>query len=928
MANDATVVHITHEAVGRIGVFASILSQFHVQRSRVKSCAAPALVLAMIMGLSLPMPAQAGRPDTLQNPGPPQEVSHVPGEVLVLLSSDINRNGVIEAGENLSRVEEAVRGTVLKRISLRHGQRVLRVKLPAGKSVEKAMAENWRRKDRRIISVEPNYRLHVLALPNDSLWSNLWGLNNTGQTSGTADADIDAPEAWDITTGSSSVIVAVIDTGIDYLHPDLADNMWVNTGEIPDNGIDDDGNGYIDDVYGYDFVQDDGDPLDEHSHGTHCAGTIAGRGNNGLGVAGVNWQCQLMACRFLDAGGSGTTADAISAINYAVANGADILSNSWGGGGYSAALEAAIINARDNGVLFVAAAGNSGTDNDAIPHYPSSYQVSNVIAVAATDHDDALAGFSCYGLQSVHVGAPGVSILSSVLDGAYDSYNGTSMATPHVAGVSALLLANDPAMSLQDLKARIVWTGEAIPSLDNKTISGRRLNAYNALTAEPCMRVLAPNDGESWAQGFTWAIEWISIGGAATVDIYLLKAGEIHTQLADNVTNEGTFNWNISESLPAGSDYRIQIDDGTSADESDTYFTITDEPTDYFTEQFSSGSYPFDLSNKSMLLMPEGSSGYLAYMEDITELPTDPAGSTQLFLGDDGSQLVSLTGASVFLYGVSYATFYVGSNGYITFESTDTDYSESLGDHFGLKRISGLFRDFNPSSSGTVSWKQLGDRAVVTWENVPEYRISNSNTFQIEMFFDRRTRLSWLGVAAQDGVVGMSEGLGIQIDFLQTDLSEYTEFGTPPVCRFWSPTNNRHFYTISEAEKDGLIANYPDVWTYESVAYYAFETDAEPGLLPVYRFWSPVLVAHFYTTSESEKQKLIDNYSHVWTYEGIAFYAYPEGQQPQDAKPVYRFWSPVLETHFYTMSETEKNKLIDNYSHVWTYEGVAWYAYE
>ena len=196
MANDTTVGHITHEAVGKVGVFASILSQFDVQqagRSRVKPCAALALVLAMIMGLSLPIPAQAGRPDTLQNPGRQQENSHVPGEVLVLLSSDINRNGVIETGENLSRAEEAVRGTVLRRISLLHGRRVLRVKLPAGKSVEKAMAENWGRKDRRIISVEPNYRLHVLALPNDSLLSNLWGLNNTGQTSGTADARFSNP---------------------------------------------------------------------------------------------------------------------------------------------------------------------------------------------------------------------------------------------------------------------------------------------------------------------------------------------------------------------------------------------------------------------------------------------------------------------------------------------------------------------------------------------------------------------------------------------------------------------------------------------------------------------------------------------------------------------------------------------------------------
>lgn len=162
------------------------------------------------------------------------------------------------------------------------------------------------------------------------------------------------------------------------------------------------------------------------------------------------------------------------------------------------------------------------------------------------------------------------------------------------------------------------------------------------------------------------------------------------------------------------------------------------------------------------------------------------------------------------------------------------------------------------------------------------------------------------------------------------DMGAY-EFQVPelsPVYRFWSPVIERHFYTIKEADKTKLLDNWSHVWTYEGIVYHAFETDSKPGLAPVYRFYSPVLEAHFYTISESDKAKLINDWPHVWTYEGTAFYAYPQGQQPQDAKPVWRFWSPVLEAHFYTISESDKNKLIDNFSHVWTYEGVAWYAYE
>jgi len=342
------------------------------------------------------------------------KLDYKPGEVLVILSADVNQNRLLDATETLEGVEKSLNGTITRRVRASRTRQVTVVKLQKGLTVEGALAEEWAKRDSRILRVEPNYRLYADTIPNDTRFSELWGLHNTAQAGGVADADIDAPEAWDITTGSSEVIVAVIDSGVDYMHPDLQANIWTNPGEIADDGIDNDGNGYVDDVHGYDFFQDDSDPSDADGHGTHCAGTVAAVGQNALGIIGVSWSSKIMACRFLDAQGGGWTDDAVEAVYYAVDNGASILSNSWGGGGYSESLQTAIEYARDHNVLFVAAAGNGGTDNDVMPHYPASYELSNVVAVANTDSGDQLSTSSSYGLRSVDLGAPGSGILSTV----------------------------------------------------------------------------------------------------------------------------------------------------------------------------------------------------------------------------------------------------------------------------------------------------------------------------------------------------------------------------------------------------------------------------------------------------------------------------------------------------------------------------------
>ncbi len=361
---------------------------------------------------------------------------------------------------------------------------------------------------------EYNYKQYLAVFPNDPRFNELWGLHNTGQTGGTPDADIDAPEAWDISTGSPDVIVGVIDTGVDYTHQDLAANIWNNPGEIAGNGIDDDGNGFVDDIHGINAITGTGDPMDDHDHGTHCSGTIGGIGNNAIGVVGVNWQVRIIGMKFLNSAGSGDTADAVTCVNYAVAlknRGVNIrvLSNSWGGGGWTQTMEDAIWAANNAGIMFMAAAGNYTSNNDTSPYYPASYDVPNVVAVASTDHNDNISSFSNYGATTVELGAPGSSILSTIIGNSYALFSGTSMATPHVSGAAALLLSVNDQLTVAEIKTLLVDYGDPIPALAGKTISGKRLNVYNSLTQVsppgPSFRLSANPTGQTVNQGQTAA---------------------------------------------------------------------------------------------------------------------------------------------------------------------------------------------------------------------------------------------------------------------------------------------------------------------------------------------------------------------------------------------------------------------------------------
>jgi len=392
------------------------------------------------------------------------------------------RDGVDEYKKELGRFR--VRGERKKQFNIVPGLEVIKLN---GVSPEDAIEAL--KNDPDVLYAEPNYLLHLTApvkltaTPNDPRWGSLWGMTK-----------INAPTAWNTTTGSNQVVVAVIDTGIDYTHPDLAGNMFQNPGDCDGDGEDDDGNGYVDDCHGINVAYGTSDPMDDHYHGTHVAGTIGAVGNNGVGVVGVNWTVKLLACKFFDAQGSATTEGAIECLEYLknlktrAVNPVNIVAsnNSWGGPENSQALYDAIDEQRQAGILFISGAGNGnafgiGQNNDSTPFYPCNYFLSNMICVAATTAKDSKAGFSNYGRRTVHVGAPGQAILSTMPGGGYGNLDGTSMATPHVAGLAGLLKAQNMTRDWRVIKNLILAGGDTISSMSN-TITGKRINANGSMT--------------------------------------------------------------------------------------------------------------------------------------------------------------------------------------------------------------------------------------------------------------------------------------------------------------------------------------------------------------------------------------------------------------------------------------------------------------
>jgi len=671
------------------------------------------VILPFLSGVAVnPSPVRASGLPQWQVPGGSSSADmpkYRPNEVLVRF-----RSGTAKA--SMDAVHSQVAAQVMKTFSRLAGLQLVRI--GSETRVEDAIARY--KQNPEVLYAEPNYILRALALPNDPRFGELWGLNNTGQSGGTVDADIDAPEAWDLTTGSSDVVVAVMDSGIDYNHQDLAANVFQNTADCNTNFVDDDGNGYIDDCHGIDTVNHDSNPMDDYGHGTHVSGTIGAVGDNSLGVVGINWNVKVLGCKFLDAHGEGDTAGAIECLDYVAMmkdRGVNIVAtnNSWGGGPFEQSLLDAIDVQRQKGILFIAAAGNDGMDNDVSPEYPGSYNAPNVISVAATDRYDARPSFSHWGRRSVHLGAPGVAILSTLPGNTYGSHDGTSMATPHVTGVAALLKAQDPGRDWKAIKNLILAGGDDTISLSN-TISQKRLNAYGAMT---CSNSIVQS-------------RLRPIGNSVTAGL------GVPMHLAALNINCASPNGDVQVTADPGGQIVTLLDNGTGTDQEagDGIYSGQWTPPGLgtYTLTFPGG----DVVTVQVLYRYAVTSATYNY-RTIT--------GTNLWLGDDDSAGISSPFPMQY-GGGSFTNLYVGANGAISFDSGSIS---ALNTTLPTSSVSTLVAPFwgdlyaYPGTDQNVLWEVIGTapnrELVVEWRDVRHYtcRSDSSATVKFQVVFTEGT---------------------------------------------------------------------------------------------------------------------------------------------------------------------------------------------
>ena len=477
-----------------------------------------------------------------------EPLHYVPGEILVKFKSQTAVETLEDRQIMSERRLHALR-TVGARIARHFAQMdVYLCRLSEGQTMSQVLEALRANPD--VEYAEPNYLRHSLGLvPNDPLYDRQWDLEN-----------IHMPEAWTILTGSSNVVLAVTDSGMDLNHEDLQGNIWINGDEVCGNGLDDDGDGYVDNCHGANLVTGKGEPIDDLGHGTHVAGIAGAVGNNGIGIAGVNWQISLMPLKFLDENGWGDVADFIKAVEFAKAHGVKIMNLSVGAYSYSEAEKQAIEGAPN--ILFIVSAGNERYDNDFHPLYPASYDLPNIISVAASNYSDALASYSNYGKQTVDVAAPGLGIMGTVPGNEYEGWTGTSMAAPLVSGVAAMILAKYPSASVAEIKARLLRTVDVNDGLTNILTRGR-INAYRALTEDvsgPYIFGLFPDRGSVGSLvvirgslfGSTQGTVVFEGGGNAEIiawsdDKIVVKvpegtvAGSVHVETLQGCSNEVTF---------------------------------------------------------------------------------------------------------------------------------------------------------------------------------------------------------------------------------------------------------------------------------------------------------------------------------------------------------------------------------------------------